>query len=73
MDHDIPCCLLLFLSSGVRVLPNKFAMYLLQCKKGTTQQLFVMHQSVPSTHVPIREKWTDLSGYTVRSNSKCVP
>lgn len=36
-------------------------------------RLFVMHCSVPSMHVPMREEWADLSGYTVHSNFKWVP
>lgn len=62
------------LPSGVRLLPNKFAMYLLHCNTGTTQQSF------SSCIIRFRPRmfrlgrsWADLSGYTVHSNSKWVP
>lgn len=40
MDRDIRCCLLVFSSSGVSLLPYDLAKYLLNCKTGTMQQGF---------------------------------
>lgn len=68
MDRDIRFCLPVFCSSGVSLLPYDFAVKLQD--RYEAAKLFVMHCSVPSTHVP---KWADLSGYTVRSNFNWEP